>query len=125
MELLKLEIPLTSCSLNQWYAGNHWRKRQEKAKLWHETIYNLCLEHKIEPIKDYPVIVETQTYFKDNRKRDSSNYITANKLIEDGLVKCGILKDDGPDYILANFVYAPIRKAKENKTILIIREGEF
>jgi Holliday junction resolvase RusA-like endonuclease len=122
--MIKLEIPLVPPSLNKWYASSHWRGRQQVAKLWHETIHYLCLENKIQPITDYPVIVETQAYFKDKRNRDSSNMITANKLCEDALVKAGILKDDTGDYVIANFVYAPIKGASENKTILIIRKGE-
>jgi Holliday junction resolvase RusA-like endonuclease len=119
----EIEIPLTAPSLNKWYAGVHWRTRQKTAKQWHETVHILCLENKLKPITEYPVILETQSYFKDKRKRDSSNYSTANKLCEDGLVKAGILKDDNGDYVAGNFTYTPILGAKENKTILTVRKA--
>lgn len=52
-----------------------------------------CYVYKLKPIKS-PVRIVYAWYCKD-KKKDKSNIAFAKKFIEDGLVKAGILKNDG------------------------------
>ena len=128
--VLVLNIPLLCPSLNQWYAGVHWRKRKATADLWHKAVWILCVEGAIKPITKFPVIISTQTWYKPYRdenkfKRDASNCFPANKLAEDGLVKAGILPDDTTEYVSEHRTLTPVIVLKEcdEQTIVTITEG--
>lgn len=94
---ITFEIPLKTPSLNQWYSGGHWSKRKKVADEWHDAVWAVMREKKIKPITDFPISVTYRFYMK--RLLDPSNTITAPKLIEDGLVKAGIIPDDTARYI--------------------------
>lgn len=119
-KIIEFEIPLVAPSLNQWYAGGHWGSRSKVVNEWHLAIHLLVKQLKIKPIKKFPVIITSISYFKTNRRRDSSNYITANKLAEDGLVKAGILPDDSFNFVNESRVMAPVGGCKKEKTIIRI-----
>lgn len=122
MILFILEIPLVAPSLNKWYAGIHWAQRKKVVDQWHKEVWIACKQDKVPKIK-VPVDICTQTSFKTNRKSDTSNRFTANKLIEDGLVACGILVDDGPAYVHSHKILLPIF-GHCDKTVVWITEAE-
>jgi len=98
IELFRLEIPMVSCSL-----------------------------HEIPILKesDFPIIVETISNFKDNRRRDPDNYICANKLICDSLVEIGVMPDDSYKYISQHRCSIGGQKVAEPYTELIIYADTF
>ena len=49
-----------------------------------------CLHRKAE--KTERAVVQIRYFFPDRRRRDPDNY--SGKMILDGLVRCGVLKDD-------------------------------
>lgn len=118
--MIKITVPFVAPSLNNWYAGTIWKQRKITADLWHEAIWIICIQDKIKPVKDYPVCITTKSYFKINRQRDTINYMTANKLAEDGFVKAGILIDDNTKYVYRHIVEAPEYGGKENYTEITI-----
>lgn len=118
--MIKFAIPIVAPTLNKWYAGNHWTKRKQTADEWHNMIFVMCHTDKIKPVKNYPVCITTKTYFKANRKRDTSNCFPANKLAEDALVKAGILKDDTPEYVSRHIVELPEFGQPKDETVIII-----
>lgn len=120
-----LRIPLVCPTLNNWYAGTHWRKRKEVADLWHTTIWYCYKNQWVEPVTRFPVIITTQTWYKPTgRHRDTSNCFPANKLAEDGLVKVGILPDDTTEYVAEHRTLTPVivKTEKENETVITITE---
>lgn len=123
-EILRIKIPMVSCSLNSWYAQNHWSKRDKHKKLWRGHFQ--LIKQSIKPIQasNFPVIVETISHFKDNRRRDPDNYICANKLICDSLVEIGVLPDDSYKYISQHRCSIG-EKVAEPYTELIIYSAEF
>lgn len=66
--------------------AGHQRYYTKKAKEWIKSCPKLFAS-----AIDYEVIIEYKIYYPDKRIRDNSNYI---KLIEDYLVKSGVLADD-------------------------------
>ena len=83
-------IPLIPRSLNE-YAGrrNTWEYRNDKSE-WLRIIWACCREKPTKPLEKSIVTIEY--HFPDNRRRDPDNY--CGKMILDGLVSCGIIKDD-------------------------------
>ena len=92
---LKYTIPDIPPSNNQYIGQNkRWQYANAK-KEWAQTVAIYC-----RPIPNCPIVsaVVTLTYhFADRRRRDPDNY--SGKMILDGLVSCGILKDDSFDNI--------------------------
>lgn len=87
-----LIIPHRLPSLNE-FAGpvGHWRYRKLKA----ETQASIAAEIKRQGIKPMPFAHLTYTWHEKNKKRDLDNIASACKFINDALVACKILPDDG------------------------------
>lgn len=124
--MIILTIPLTAPSLNKFLGRSHWSKRHEITTLWYQEILIAVRKNKIKPITKFPVNIRTQSFFKDNRPRDRSNWITANKFGVDGLVRCGILPDDSGEYVWEDTVLPLVYGHDKNETVITIEEaGEF
>ena len=74
----------------------HWTKR---AKL--EKVFRQIVKSEMQGVViSVPVDLEFVPILgKNARTRDTSNYSYTAKLIEDGLVKAGVLADDAPEYV--------------------------
>ena len=82
----------TAQQRNNKYAGNLMKKHAQKAVEWH------IRASKVKPIK-YPVTI-VYTFYEPNRRRDKDNIAGfAHKVIQDALVACGVIKNDGWDYV--------------------------
>lgn len=77
------------CRTNKNYA-NAIKAKNEKKVIE-------CLDG-IEKVKHYPVKIKINWYEK-NKKRDVDNISFGTKFINDALVKCGILENDGQKQI--------------------------
>lgn len=107
-------------SLNTWYAGCHWTKRKKIADIWHTKIKNIA--SKLIPIKSP---VELSMHFQFGKSRlvyDASNCSAAFKLIEDGLVKAGIILSD--DHRTIKKINISVEKTKESKSYTIVSMKE-
>lgn len=80
------------------------RHAQVGAKMKHnnQEIAAWAIKTQLRGVKfDRPVEI-TYTFYEPNRRRDKSNVAAFSvKVIEDALVMCGVLKDDGWQYIRA------------------------
>ena len=91
---------------------------QRQKKEFAEAIWYLSSKPDI-PFENAVVIIDY--YFKDNRRRDADNY--SGKIILDGLVKCGIIKDDSYKNIVSMpFFYCD--KINPHTTITVIKKCE-
>ena len=64
------------------------------------------------------------TFYEPNRRRDKSNVAAFGvKVIEDALVMCGVLKDDGWAYIRAFTSRFALDKEKPRIVVRITDEG--
>ena len=82
-------------SWNKLYAGMHWSQRSKLADEWHELVFYECKIQKIPKFLDiYVRIISTL-----KKPLDADNICA--KIIIDGLVLAGIIKDDTPRYVKA------------------------
>ena len=88
-------IPEIPPSNNKYIGRNQrWEYQQEK-KRWAQLIQFLCNPKPRKPIEK--AIVTLRYYFKTRTRHDPDNY--AGKMLLDGLVSAGIIRDDSFDCI--------------------------
>lgn len=75
----------------------HFQTIAKEKSEWEKIIWFLTKEQKISPVQKANVTYEF--FFKDEKRRDPDNYAASAKMIQDGLVKAGILPDDNFDYV--------------------------
>lgn len=93
---------------------NRWEYQKTK-KEWCNYINIFCNPKPVEPIKK--AIVNLIYFFPDKIKRDPDNY--SGKMILDGLVQVGILKDDNFDCIDLNIKKGGVDKENPRTEISI------
>ncbi len=106
-------------------ARSHWSRANEVKRDETETAMWCAKEAGLRPVT-YPVDVlvefseQVKFYKNGNRKkpRDADNVQGAIKSIVDGLVKAGIVKDDGPDYVKR--VIPIVRYVREDPHITVV-----
>lgn len=109
-------IPWLGPSLNSVYAGKHWSVRKKVADEGHKA----CLVARTVKPFSVPVSLYFQPVLgKGVRTLDCSNYALAAKIIEDGLVRCGVLKDDTPQYVRSIAILAPERGKQTGMKVTI------
>ena len=112
---MKLTIPIPEkVSLNKIYSGVHFSKRSG-----HKTAYQVAVRAaKPRPeafAGPYPVHVHYHFRLAGPRL-DISNHAYMLKMVEDGLVKCGVLPGDEPKYVGSYSVTGEkIAKAGQNE----------
>lgn len=75
-------------SLNEWYAGKHWTKRNKARNQWHDMFRSMLTGTDLPKFDRY---LATMTY---NSAIDPSNCITMVKFFEDVMEDLGIIKND-------------------------------
>jgi hypothetical protein len=91
MQKIKYHLP-KKISANKIYAGGHWIARKKDKDLFRSVLF---VANKVDK---YPV--KCHYHFEFSKKRlDISNCFYMVKLIEDCLVKKGILINDDPKFI--------------------------
>ncbi|MGJ8525198.1 hypothetical protein LMG33818_000906 [Halomonadaceae bacterium LMG 33818] len=107
--MIQLFVPWLGPSLNSIYAGIHWSKRKKHADAAHWAVKSAVTNTGIKRI-DSPVGLSfTPVLGKGKRALDCSNYGYAVKLLEDGLVRAGVLADDTNQYVVATCITKPVR----------------
>jgi hypothetical protein len=95
MQKFTIELPI-KISTNKIYAGIHWTTRNKhKESFYYEVLRN---KKYIAKPQNYPLELTFNFVFK-SRPLDSSNCSYMAKMIEDSLVKIGIIPDDTIKYI--------------------------
>ena len=85
---------LWKISTNEIYAGIHWSKRSD-----HKINYRAAYTSKLKALGHYDkASIVFDFTFKKNAL-DASNCSYMVKLLEDCIVKAGVLKDDSPKYV--------------------------
>lgn len=85
---------------------SHWSKANEVKKQETETAMLYAMQSGIGPVEEpvdvFIVFCEQVGFFRNGKRkkpRDADNVHAAEKPILDGLVKAGIISDDGPDCV--------------------------
>lgn len=105
--MITIFVPYLGPSLNEIYSGVHYRTRAKSANTAHWI--TKMAAHDMKPITVPVKLTFRPVLGKGTVTRDCSNYAYAAKMIEDGLVKAGILKDDTPVYVRSITICAPVR----------------
>lgn len=101
-------------SLNKIYAGVHWATRQKLADIFHSEF----LDKKSLKITEYPVEILYDFYFL-KQPLDTLNCAYMAKMLEDGMVRNGILKGDEPNYVTSSTLMSQKSKKYPNDTVII------
>lgn len=115
-------VPFMARSTNAIYTGTHYAVRKKEADAGH----NACMDIQCSPF-DKPVsITYVPVVGKGGRKRDVSNYSYCAKIIEDGLVRAGIVPDDTDEWVKGfHLVPAQIdRKVNSGMWVTVQEVGE-
>ena len=88
--MIRFELPIV-VSTNKFYESKHWTFRNKIKNQYRDVAFTG------EIITEYPVDCHYTFYIANNF--DTSNLSIMQKLIEDCLVKKGILKNDSPKYV--------------------------
>lgn len=106
-------IPFIGETMNKIYAGIHFRKRSKHKNESREAVKTISLEPFTRPVS----LTFIAILGKGQRSWDCSNYSYTAKLIEDGLVKAGILVDDSNKYVKRFTIEEPIVDRKHESGI--------
>ena len=96
---------------NKIYSGIHWTKRKKHKDAYRNSIF------VSQPVKTFPVDIVYDFYFTKNAL-DTTNTSYMAKLIEDCLVKKGVLPDDCIKYVSSSKLYS--QKGTDNVCIISI-----
>lgn len=100
MEYL-LTIPGRLCGLNEYIAAERSNlHKAAKMKADYGNIVSYEIRRCLGRIRiDKPVFMEYR-WIERNKRRDLDNITFGRKIIQDSLVQCGVLKDDGWKYVV-------------------------
>lgn len=118
-----ITLGIKTPSLNDWYSGSHWNKRSALKKVWRDTVAVYCKNAQMKPFTKFPLKITTQPTYKDNRKRDTDNTITAAKLFIDAIKHLGLIPDDTPEYVGAIELLPPRLGSVSDMTYITIEEA--
>lgn len=98
MKKQEIIIPGIGPSFNKFQNMNVY-KRGNLVKEWENKV-GWLVKRKLQPVKNYPVVLKFVGVFTKNmRSYDCVNMAPTAKMIEDGLVQAGILKNDSRKYV--------------------------
>lgn len=102
-------------STNSIYAGIHWAKRKKAKDEAVKATLSAVRESAIGAINYRVDLVFRPRLGKGVRRRDTSNNSMSAKLIEDALVKAGVLTDDTNQYV-RRVIHEPAEIDRESPT---------
>ena len=103
-------------SMNKLYAGVHWATRNK----WKDFYFWEIKRQNIDKTFDKLDYIQFDFYLK-GRLIDASNTSLMAKMIEDALIKNGILKDDSPKYY--NKVIYTVNRGDNYCIITLVPKG--
>lgn len=106
---MEIRINYVAPSLNVWQRMNRFKRSEIKKKL----VFLIFQQWLKSPEKFKKVSID---YYRPGHL-DEDNLYSSFKPIGDALVKCGIIPDDGPE-----FLKLTAHNYKEKETLLIIKE---
>jgi len=117
---VRIRVDYIAPSLNAIYAGIHWVKRKRHADDAHLAVKIAC---KGVRIAASAVLLEFQPMIR-GRCYDCSNYAYSVKLLEDGLVRAGVLPDDTNQWVKRIIINAPVKIKKPEQSHMIVEITE-
>lgn len=81
------------------YRNLHYQKKNKLKVLWSHRIASLVHEQGIQPMNR--IHMRYEFWFKTKGERDPDNFAACAKMINDGLVDCGVLPRDNFEVIVS------------------------
>lgn len=115
--IIEITIP-EKVSMNKVKGMNHfvWYRL---AELFHSEFADIKGKLKVEK---YPVQIQYDWHWT-KKPLDSLNSALMCKLLEDGMVKAGILEDDGVEYVRRSILDSKVSDAYKHDTVVITIES--
>lgn len=121
--MIEIRLPLPKkISTNEIYSGKHWSIRNKHKNLFRSIYVPILIPYQ--PL-NFPA-VHYHFFFK-KKALDHSNCSYMVKLIEDCMIKAGMIKDDSPKYVdYISIKSHKIEKYKydEDYVVLMIEENK-
>lgn len=105
--------------MNKVYEGIHWSVRKALADVYHSEF--LEFKGKIK-VKKYPVVIYYDWHFIKN-PLDTLNCALMAKMLEDGMVRAGILEDDSTKYVRRSILDSQKTTVYKKDTVVISIDG--
>lgn len=103
-------------SLNKFYSGKHWKKRQSEAQYWHLLVQSATKKIP-KHIYNCPIIV----HLAYNSALDIDNHGAVSKMIVDGL-KGRFIVDDSRKYVVG--IVQTFHNMEKDKIIVTLMEAK-
>lgn len=123
---MRIFVPYLGPSTNVIYAGIHWAKRKKAKDDATKATLAAVRQAGLSLMEGQVDLVFRPRLGKGVRRRDTSNNSMSAKLIEDALVKAGVLADDTEDCV-RRVIHEPAeidRKAKTGTWVTLIPIGK-
>lgn len=99
MSMTKIFVNFLGPSTNEIYSGCHWSKRKRAKDGARLATMAAVRSANLDPVQCRVDLTFTPQLGKGARRRDTSNNSMTAKLIEDALVKAGVLADDTDEHV--------------------------
>ena len=122
-----LIIPGRMAGLNELISAERThRKMGAKLKKDSETIVRWAIKQQLRVYKPRPPVFLSYHYYEPNKRRDKDNVSGfAHKIVQDSLVKEGILYNDGWDYVQGFEDRFSVDKSNMRIEVTIYEKGEY
>ena len=118
---MRLELPYLPPASFSPNSRVHWSVRSRDSKQVQKDVLYL-LREQFRIIPSYKAIaLKYCIVVPDSRRRDYENFVSRCKPITDAIVRCGIVKDDAPEYIKEYSLTFEVVKGKK-ATVIEVRE---
>ena len=109
MTLIRIDLPhIVSFNATN---GKHWSGNVRRKKDFYNSVLFTVLRNSTPELDGQYDF--TYSFLVKSRLYDATNYFLMVKMLEDGLVKCGVLKDDSKKYVNSIRVIAKKDKCQE------------
>lgn len=116
----KLIIQGRLCSLNEYISAERSnRYKGAKIKRDNERIITAAISQQLRGVKISNPVRMDYLWAVPDKRTDRDNIVFARKFIQDALVSCGVLRDDGWDYVVGFYDRFEIDKKNPRIEVLI------
>lgn len=108
---LKIHLP-QKIGLNQYFQKHHYATKAIK-----DSFYLSTRKDCSGVVTEYPVFI-TYEYYLVGKLLDWDNTSAMTKMVQDGLVHCGVIKDDSPKYVYGGAQF--VKKTDDGTNYVIV-----
>jgi len=115
--MVEFTINKATPSLNTWQRM-HFRTRHKAKKWWLEQVWAAKQEHSITDAKCKRKVIVTRY----GKMMDADNLAAGCKPLLDAMVKCELLVDDSPEWLILETQQVEENRPKQAKTVVKVEQ---